>query len=33
MAGTVTRRGDELWLRPDLERAGWFDPDSGARLD
>ena len=25
--------GDELWLRPDLERAGWFDPDSGARLD
>lgn len=25
--------GDELWLRPDLERAGWFDPGSGARLD
>ena len=25
--------GDQLWLRPDLDRAGWFDPDSGARLD
>jgi multiple sugar transport system ATP-binding protein len=25
--------GDELWLRPDLDRAGWFDPASGARLD
>jgi multiple sugar transport system ATP-binding protein len=24
--------GDELWLRPDMGRAGWFDPDSGARL-
>jgi multiple sugar transport system ATP-binding protein len=25
--------GDRLWLRPDLDRAGWFDPDSGARLE
>jgi multiple sugar transport system ATP-binding protein len=25
--------GDELWLRPDLERVGWFDPEGGARLD
>jgi hypothetical protein len=24
--------GDELWLRPDLERASWFDPEGGARL-
>jgi multiple sugar transport system ATP-binding protein len=24
--------GDRLWLRPDLDRVGWFDRDDGTRL-